>query len=255
MSSKRSNARLERRAEREARVSPPRRDRNQTYKPKGRGLLGAISVTSVAIAGGVAIIVALLVYVVTQQNNVDTTSADWQKAQLDDSPSLPGVYVAPHPGIDGKLGTSDDRQHFVPGTIIPICTAAQIEAGDISGDSLCYTSNPPTSGPHSSTPMSFKVLDNPGPKENLIHNMEHGGIVVWYNTTDQAVIDQLKKVVQGEIDRRRLVVMTAYSGMEPNTIALTAWTRLDKFSAGELTDKRVETFIDAHNKRFNPEGF
>ena len=53
-----------------------------------------------------------------------------------------------------------------------------------------YNSNPPTSGPHSATPMPFKVLDNPAPKENLVHNMEHGGVVVWYNTDDAGVIDR-----------------------------------------------------------------
>jgi hypothetical protein len=41
--------------------------------------------------------------------------------------------------------------------------------------------------------------------------------------------------------------------MEPNTIALTAWTRLDKFPVSDLK-KRVGT-SSAHNKRFSPEGF
>ena len=43
--------------------------------------------------------------------------------------------------------------------------------------------------------------------------------------------------------------------MEPDTIALTAWTRLDKFSVEDFTAKRVEDFIAEHHKRFNPEGF
>jgi hypothetical protein len=43
--------------------------------------------------------------------------------------------------------------------------------------------------------------------------------------------------------------------MEPNTIAFTAWTRLDKFPVSELTRERLQDFVDAHHKRFNPEGF
>jgi hypothetical protein len=43
--------------------------------------------------------------------------------------------------------------------------------------------------------------------------------------------------------------------MEPNTIALTSWTRLDKFPVSEFNRNRVSTFIEEHNKRFNPEGF
>jgi hypothetical protein len=49
--------------------------------------------------------------------------------------------------------------------------------------------------------------------------------------------------------------MSFYDGMEPDTIALTAWTRLDKFPISELTEDRVVDFIDTHHKRFNPEGF
>jgi hypothetical protein len=43
--------------------------------------------------------------------------------------------------------------------------------------------------------------------------------------------------------------------MEPETIAITSWTRLDKFPVSELTKERLQTFIDANHKRFNPEGF
>ena len=27
-----------------------------------------------------------------------------------------------------------------------------------------------------------------------MHNMEHGGMVVWYNTTDQSIIDDMEKI-------------------------------------------------------------
>jgi hypothetical protein len=85
--------------------------------------------------------------------------------------------------------------------------------------------------------------------------MEHGGVVVWYNTDNAEVIDNLTDIVNEQLDRRRLVVMSRYTGMEADTIALTAWTRLDKFPVSDFTEKRVEDFISEHNKRFNPEGF
>jgi hypothetical protein len=85
--------------------------------------------------------------------------------------------------------------------------------------------------------------------------MEHGGVVIWYNSTNQAAIDQLKKIAQDNIDRRQFVVMTQYAEMEPETIAVTSWTRMDKFPVGELTKDRVQEFIDVNEKRFNPEGF
>jgi hypothetical protein len=203
---------------------------------------------------GVIGLVALLVYAVTQANNTDSGPPDFQLAQEDADPNIPGVYYAPHPGPDGQLLTRDDRVHYAPGTVIPFCTQEQVDAGTIS-DPLCYTSNPPTSGPHTSTPQGFANLENPAPKENIVHSMEHGGVYVWYNTTDQDAIDLVKSVVQDNIDRRRFVGSTIYTEMEEETIAITSWTRLDKFPVSELTEERLQEFIDANHKRFNPEGF
>ncbi|MGE0059450.1 MAG: DUF3105 domain-containing protein [Dehalococcoidia bacterium] len=180
--------------------------------------------------------------------------AAYLEAQRDDDPDLPGKYIPPHPGADGQVETSDDRSHFGTGTVVPICTADQLASGNVSNP-LCYTSNPPTSGPHADQPMPFKVLENPAPKENLVHNMEHGGIVIWYNTSNQDVINQLKSITQDNVDRRRFVVMTQYTGMEADTIAVTAWTRMDKFPVSEFDKKRIDDFISEHHKRFNPEGF
>ena len=175
------------------------------------------------------------------------------QAELDADPRLPGVYYPPHPGADGVYGTGDDRLHVGDDVIVPICTPAQLAANAVS-DPPCYTSNPPASGPHNS-PVDFGVLRNAAPKEALVHNMEHGGVVVWFNTDDAAVIEELAAIVTDYIDRRSLVVMSRYTEMEPDTIALTAWTRLDKFPVSDYERKRVTDFVTEHLKRFNPEGF
>jgi hypothetical protein len=85
--------------------------------------------------------------------------------------------------------------------------------------------------------------------------MEHGGVYIWYNTSDQAAIDLIKDVVNDNTDRRRFVGSTIYTEMEEETIAITSWTRLDKFPVSELTKERLQHFIDENHKRFNPEGF
>jgi hypothetical protein len=224
--------------------------------------------TTILIGIGVIGIVAVLVYAVIQAG-ADPGASPGEKAdaaELDDDPSLPGVYYAPHPGADGQPDTDDDRLHQNPNTIIPICTEEQIAAGKLSDPSygpagVCYQSNPPTSGPHSSTPQGFTNLENPeGPtssvrKENLVHSMEHGGVIIWYNTSDQDAIDLIKSVVTENDDRRRFVGSVNYTSMEEETIAITSWTRLEKFAVSELTEERLQTFIDAHHRRFNPEGF
>jgi hypothetical protein len=258
-----SNKRLERRAERQAKqpCAAPRASRQRPNRAGSRTRTKAPAQSRfnplmiAAIIGGIAIL-GLLAYAILGQSSSGSSDslASWQRAEQDSSTTLPGQYIETHPGFDGRYGTADDRQHFANGLVQPICTQDQIDANEISNP-LCYTSNPPTSGPHAQSPMQFRVLENPAPKENLIHNMEHGGIVIWYNTTDADAIKLLSDITNDSLDRRRLVVMSSYSDMEPNTVAITSWTRMDKFSVSELERKRVTDFIEAHNKRFNPEGF
>jgi hypothetical protein len=206
------------------------------------------------VIGGIAIIGALIYAVVGVNSGPGDALSEHQRAEQDSNPALPGTYVPVHPGFDGQYGTQDDRQHFANGVAYPICSQEQLQSGQISNP-LCYTSNPPTSGPHAVSPSPFRVLENPAPKENLIHNMEHGGVVIWYNTTNQEVVDQLKSITNEALDRRRLVVMSQYGGMELETVAITSWTRVDKFPVSEFNRNRVSNFIEEHNKRFNPEGF
>jgi hypothetical protein len=252
-----SSSRLERRAEREARNMAATAPRTRRSRPTGTG--GGSSKRSIptttigAIVGGLFII-AVIVYAVIQTGNTGDGVPDWLEAQRDDDPNIAGTYVPPHPGFDGIPETEDDRRHFNPGQVVPICTQEQIDTGEV-GDPLCYTSNPPTSGPHTTTPQGFTNLENPAPKENIIHSMEHGGVYIWYNTTDQEAIDLIKDVVNENTDRRRFVGSTIYTEMEPETVAITSWTRLDKFPVSELTEERLQRFIDDNHKRFNPEGF
>ncbi|MDZ4284196.1 MAG: DUF3105 domain-containing protein, partial [Patescibacteria group bacterium] len=44
-----------------------------------------------------------------------------------------------------------------------------------------YTSNPPTSGPHYPDAIKAGVYDEPVAEEYLVHNMEHGHVILWYH--------------------------------------------------------------------------
>lgn len=83
--------------------------------------------------------------------------------------------------------------------------------------------------------------------------MEHAEVVVWYNTTDQDVIDELRDFASD--NRDRLLVVAAFPEMEAETIAITAWSRRDKFSATDYDRDRLQEFLDTHECRFDPEEF
>ena len=130
--------------------------------------------------------------------------------------------------------------------------------------------NPPVAGPHwngdcGDDPFSAPAICGPAPwgvfreewdRETLVHNMEHGGAVLWYNTEDQELITTMEDLLLDNLlPDLDLIVMAPYSDMEPETIALTSWGRIDKFTADEYSEERVRDFMETHVRRFNPESF
>jgi hypothetical protein len=92
------------------------------------------------------------------------------------------------------------------------------------------------------------VHTRPIPLELQVHNLEDGGVVVQYNCTCPELVDKLRGIVS-KYDKH--VIFAPYPGMKTR-IALTAWTRLDRFD--ELDEKRIVRFIDRyrgidHHKR------
>ena len=66
----------------------------------------------------------------------------------------------------------------LPGTAYPIQGREHIP---LDAPHLPYNSNPPTSGPHYESPVPWGVYDHELPDEQLVHNLEHGGVWVSYN--------------------------------------------------------------------------
>jgi hypothetical protein len=85
--------------------------------------------------------------------------------------------------------------------------------------------------------------------------MEHAGVVIWYNTADEAVIENLEALIEEELRKGHAIVLTPYPDMAEGYIALTAWSRRDQFPASDYDPERVTRFIDVYLCRFDPERF
>lgn len=86
-----------------------------------------------------------------------------------------------------------------------------------------YNSNPPTSGPHFDQPATTGFYSDPLQPEQLVHNLEHSQIVIWYDPgAPQTTIDQIEALVDQE---REATVAAPYPEIEEGTFVLTAWTR------------------------------
>jgi len=90
------------------------------------------------------------------------------------------------------------------------------------------------------------VYDKELPQEQLIHNLEHGGIVIQYKLDlDKAIIAKLEDLKKSEFECK--LVVAPYKGLDKN-IALTAWHRLYK------TDTYDETTIKNFIKKYRDTG-
>ena len=106
-----------------------------------------------------------------------------------------------------------------------------------------YNSNPPTSGPHYGEAAAWGTYDRVLPDETLVHNLEHGGIVIGYNCADGCpdLVTQLKGFAAGY--RTKVVLAPRPNKDVPNRITLTAWTKLDQFN--DFDADRIKAFISA----------
>ncbi len=203
---------------------------------------------------GIVAVVAIIAYTIMQSGG----STDWAVVERDLEPDLPGEFVPLQEIYGGAYDVHGEN---------PTGRHVNVDV-DYAGDG---NTNPPAGGPHWGSsacsrdgpgssppfcgPAPWGIYREPWEPETLVHNSEHGGVVVWYNTTDQEIIDELEDLVFSKLEDGDILVMAPYPDMEEEHIALTSWARIDKVPVGEYTKDRVEEYIDVHVRRFNPEQF
>jgi hypothetical protein len=111
-----------------------------------------------------------------------------------------------------------------------------------------YSSVPATSGCHDGSPTSWGVHAVAPPETTVIHNLEHGGIAIWYQA-DQLTAEQigeLEDYVNTQVQSNRFKVLLApWEGADfEHPIAVTAWQYLlyqDTVDLGVIRD-----FVSIH---------
>jgi hypothetical protein len=127
-----------------------------------------------------------------------------------------------------------------PGERLPDLGNLHIEEGQASP--IAYNSTPPTSGPHYGSLAAWGVHTEPIADELVVHNLEDGGVAIWYACPDGCpeLVEQLESLANRY---REGVLLAPYPGMD-SRIALTAWTRIDQFD--EFDERRITRFINAY---------
>jgi hypothetical protein len=124
----------------------------------------------------------------------------------------------------------------------------------LGANTPAYNSEPPTSGWHTPHLASWGThLERPPADQELVHNMEDGGVILWYRAgTREENLERaaaLEEVVGSRWPRTVIVPREALE----TPFVLTAWTRLQRFDELDVAGKRA--FLEAfhgidHHRRF-----
>lgn len=154
-----------------------------------------------------------------------------------------GVILYKQDAKVSALKATGDKNAEQIGESFPNLGQDHIKVGE---SHIPYNSNPPTSGPHYLQPADWGVYQNSLPDEQLVHNLEHGGIWISYNDIDpdtQGKLEAIGKANPGS------VIVTPRPAND-SKIALASWTRLTKLDSYDET--KILDFIKA-NKNKSPE--
>ena len=127
------------------------------------------------------------------------------------------------------------------------------------GEIPTYQNVPATSGSHWNlgdgvAPVFWRVYTSPVPEAAIIHNLEHGGIVIWYQSTaTEQDVQALTQFVQQQLQTTDFkYVLSPWTGADfGHPIAVTAWDWVLYLDSAD-TDQ-IRAFRDDHPVSDAPE--
>ena len=115
---------------------------------------------------------------------------------------------------------------------------------------VAYSTTPPTSGDHWDWWARCGFYPEGMADERIVHNLEHGNIVVSYNLPYTAVT-QLRDFMDGFELAPAWAVTRFYDKIPEGTVALSAWGVLDTMQG--VDEQRIERFFREYAGTLGPE--
>lgn len=107
-----------------------------------------------------------------------------------------------------------------------------------------YNSNPPTSGPHWVGTAGPGIKTEPVADELVLHSMEHGAAVVWYQSgLEVSEIERIKVAFNSASGKK---IMLPRQDLDV-PVALTSWGYLLKLEV--VDEAQIVAFIETNNDR------
>jgi hypothetical protein len=144
------------------------------------------------------------------------------------------------------------------GDAVAIASQEHIAVGQKAVD---WTTDPPTSGQHYDQPVDAGFYDIAPPDEQLVHNLEHGYIIVYYNCTGlgETECSNLKEEIRQSMSQagvssntRTPKLIAAPRPTMENRITFTSWGRIYRADGFDRDDYGL--YVD-QNRDKAPEPF
>ncbi len=132
-----------------------------------------------------------------------------------------------------------------PGTFFAEQSRDHLQVGERNTAGY-YNSTPPTSGLHAPSWVDCGIHDDPIENEFQVHNLEHGFVLIQYNSEDETLLTELTSVVRQLDQWPNYLILAPYPDME-STIALTAWGVAQFMETVDPSD--IEAFATAYRGR------
>ena len=147
------------------------------------------------------------------------------------------------------LAVNAQKRSELMGEAVAIASAAHVADGVQPGP---YNSNPPAGGKHYTTDYSEKFYQESDlaslskyPEGYLMHSLEHGYVIFWYNCQVAGVdCTKLKQTIQDVMDKTGGDKLIAFPWAAMDVpLAMTSWGRLLNFTSPDpvVMEKFVET--------------
>ena len=116
---------------------------------------------------------------------------------------------------------------------------------ETDSDPGTYNSDPPTSGPHYAQEANAGFFDAniyTYPAGYLVHNLEHGYVIFWYNCNllDEPACSELKSQIRSVVDELGGIKVIAYPWESIDVpLVMTSWGRLQRFETFDAEEAKA----------------
>lgn len=109
------------------------------------------------------------------------------------------------------------------------------------GQPVDYPMSPPLFGDHWASTASCGFYEEEIPNERIVHNLEHGNVVISYNLPDPADVQGLRAALEGIDGFDQWGIARPYPDLAEGNLAVTAWGTLMKLDS--VNEQAIANFF------------